>query len=360
MIDVVVIGGGQAGLAAGYFLRRTGLEFVILDAARRPGGSWQHMWPSLRLFSPAEHSPLPGWPMPRQPGTEYPGREHVVDYLSQYEQRYALPVHRPADVVGVHNGSDHLEVHTDGEVWHARSVISATGTWQSPYMPSYAGQTEFTGCQLHTVSYRAAEEFRGQHVVIVGGGNSAAQILAEVSIVAETTWCTRRPPRFMPDDVDGRVLFDVATRRRTGTASHRAGAAESDGVAGLGDIVMTPDVLAARDRGVLHAQPMFDHITPHGVAWADGTERRADAIIWCTGFRFALGHLHPLNLRRRGGRIPTEGTRSIQQPRLHLLGYGDWTGFASATIIGAGRAAKSAVAEISARPRVGHHRSGQR
>src|SRR5690625_2766744 len=240
MIDVVVIGGGQAGLAAGYFLRRTGLEFVILDAARRPGGSWQHMWPSLRLFSPAEHSPLPGWPMPRQPGTEYPGREHVVDYLSQYEQRYALPVHRPADVVGVHNGSDHLEVHTDGEVWHARSVISATGTWQSPYMPSYAGQTEFTGCQLHTVSYRAAEEFHGQHVVIVGGGNSAAQILAEVSIVAETTWCTRRPPRFMPDDVDGRVLFDVATRRRTGTASHRAGTAESDGVAGVGGSGVRP------------------------------------------------------------------------------------------------------------------------
>src|SRR5690625_1106770 len=126
-----------------------------------------------------------------------------------------------------------------GRFWHARTVISATATWQSPYVPTYPGQAEFAGRQLHTSSYHAAADFRGQHVV-VGRGNSAAQILAGVSTVAETTWCTRCPPRFIPDDVDGRVLFDVATQHRTGTASHRTGTAESDGVARLGDIVMTP------------------------------------------------------------------------------------------------------------------------
>lgn len=342
--DVVVIGGGQAGLAAGYFLRRAGWDFAILDAASEPGGSWRHMWPSLRLFSPAEHSPLPGWPMPRQAGAEYPTVDHVVDYLARYEQRYALPVHRPVQVQAVHDNGGALAVHTDRGVWQAPVVVGATGTWQSPYVPSYPGRQEFTGRQLHTVSYQGPEKFHGRHVVVVGGGNSAAQILAEVSTVAATTWVTRRAPRFMPDDVDGRVLFDVATRRE---AARRAGTEDSGGVAALGDIVMTPGVLDARERGVLHAEPMFARLTHDGVAWDDGTERRADAIIWCTGFRPALQHLRPLGLRRHGGIIPTEGTRSIQQPRLHLLGYGDWTGAASATLIGATRTAKSAVADIS-------------
>ncbi|MDR7304035.1 ArsO family NAD(P)H-dependent flavin-containing monooxygenase [Haloactinomyces albus] len=342
--DVVVIGGGQAGLAAGYFLRRAGLDFVLLDAAAGPGGAWRHMWPSLRLFSPAEHSPLPGWPMPRQTGAEYPTVDHVVNYLTRYEQRYALPVHRPVRVTGVHDGGEYLAVHTDRGTWQARVVISATGTWQAPYVPSDPGQEEFTGRLLHTASYRGPEQFRGQRVVVVGGGNSAAQILAEVSTVAETTWVTRRPPRFMPDDVDGRVLFDVATRRHR---ARQSGSDDTDGVADLGDIVLVPSVLDARRRGVLRAEPMFDCLTRNGVTWSDGTEHAAEAVIWCTGFRPGLQHLRTLGLRRQGGIIPTDGTRAIEQPRLHLLGYGDWTGPASATLIGAGRTAKAAVSDIA-------------
>ena len=346
--DVVVIGGGQAGLAAGYFLRRAGADFAILDSRSEPGGAWRAAWPSLRLFSPAEHNPLPGWPMPRQRGAEYPTVDHVVDYLTRYEQRYELPVHRPAHVTGVYDEGEHLAVRTDRGTWRASAVISATGTWGSPYVPAYPGQREFAGRQLHTASYRHPEEFRGQRVVIVGGGNSAAQILAEVSAVADTTWVTRREPRFMPDDVDGRVLFDVATGRE---AARRAGSADASGVAALGDIVMVPPVLGARERGALRAEPVFTHLTRNGVGWSDGTERRADAVIWCTGFRAGLQHLRPLRLRRRDGVVPTEGTRSVQEPRLHLLGYGDWTGAASATLIGAGRTAKSAVAEILDRQR---------
>ena len=181
----------------------------------------------------------------------------------------------------------------------------------------------------------------------MGGGNSAAQILADVSTVAATTWVTQRPPRFMPDDVDGRVLFDVATRRE---AARRAGT-DSDGVSGLGDIVMVPSVREARDRGVLQAHPMFDRLTRVGVAWNDGTEQPVDAIIWCTGFRPTLDHLAPLGLEVQNGVPKTVGTRSVDESRLYLLGYGDWTGSASATLIGAGRTAKATVAEITDRLR---------
>lgn len=261
--DVVVVGGGQAGLAAGYFLRRSGLDFVILDDQDAPGGAWQHYWPSLQLFSPAEHSPLPGWWMPRQPGREFPDAGHVVDYLTRYERRYRLPVRRPVRVDGVHDAGPHLLVSAGERSWSARVVISATGTWSAPHVPVVPGV--FGGRQLHTADYRGPEEFVGERVVVVGGGNSAAQILAEVSTVAETTWVTRRPPRFMPDGVDGRVLFDVATRRE---AARRAGLPDTGGPRQLGDIVVVDAVREARERGVLRARPMFDRLTERGVAWA--------------------------------------------------------------------------------------------
>ncbi len=107
-----------------------------------------------------------------------------------------------------------------------------------------------------------------------------------------------------------------------------------------------PPVREARDRGALKAEPMFSRITPRGVAWSDGSQLACDAIIWCTGFRPDLGHLAPLRLRGAGGLIPTEGTRALDEPRLHLLGYGDWTGPASATLIGADRTARTAVAQV--------------
>ncbi len=345
--DVVVIGGGQAGLAAGYFLRRTGLNFVVLDAAEAPGGAWRHAWESLRLFSPAEHSPLPGWWMPRQDGEPYPTADHVVDYLTRYERRYDLPVHRPVRVRAVRDAGNGPMVESDRGIWHARGVVSATGTWEAPFTPDVPGRGEFTGDQWHTVDYRTPEPFRGRRVVVVGGGNSAAQILAEVSTVAaDTLWCTARPPRFMPDDVDGRVLFDVATRRR---AARESGT--GPGVGGLGDIVMVPPVRAARDRGVLRAHPMFTRLTRDGVVFDDGGAYRCDAVVWCTGFRPVLDHLTGLDLSWRDGLPVTEGTRSVDEPRLHLLGYGDRTGFASATLIGAGRTAKPTVAELAERLR---------
>ncbi|KGN37638.1 ArsO family NAD(P)H-dependent flavin-containing monooxygenase [Knoellia aerolata] len=352
-VDVVVVGGGQAALATGYYLRRAGLEpesgYVILDAGEAPGGAWRHMWPSLTLFSPAEFSSLPGWRMPMTGQSGMPPAAHVVDYLTRYEQRYDLPVHRPARVTAVRRpvgaSTDRLAVESSEGVYEARAVVSATGTWGRPFVPHYPGMSSFRGLQLHSADYVGPDRFAGLRVVIVGGGNTGAQLLAEVSTVAETTWVTQRPPVFLPDDVDGRALFAVATARRKALD---AGLADSGGVRGLGDVVMVPSVREARDRGVLHASPMFERLTPKGVAWADGTHQPADAIVWCTGFRPDLGHLAPLGLRGPDGRIPTAGTRSLGEPRLHLVGYGDWTGPGSATLIGVGRTAREAVDEITA------------
>lgn len=343
MTDVVVIGGGQAGLAAGYFLRRAQLDYVILDQQPGPGGAWPHGWDSLRLFSPAEYSPLPGWRMPPQTGETFPTAAHVTGYLRDYEQRYNLHIRRPVHVTAVTETSGTFTVHTDTTSWHAQAVISATGTWANPYIPAVPGAQEFTGTQLHTANYRNPTAFTGKRVVVVGGGNSAAQIVAELANVAHTLWVTARPPRFMPADVDGRVLFDVATAR---AAAQRAGI-EATSISDLGDIVMVPPVAAAHARGDLAATKMFDHITTSGVAWAEGTEHACDAIVWGTGFSPHIPHLEPLGLTDCDGHPATNQTQSQDYRGLHLLGYGDWTGFASATIIGAARTAKHAVGAIA-------------
>ncbi len=184
-IRALIIGGGQAGLATAFYLRRAGLtpgeDFVILDASDQPGGAWSKMWPTLRTFSPTQHSSLPGWMMPPWTGDDgYPLAAHVVDYLTQYEDRYQLAVRRPVRVTSVRYGDrGRLVVSTDHGDWLADHVISATGTWSRPFIPNYPGH--FAGRQLHTAQYRQASDFTGQRVMIVGGGNSAAQILAEVS-----------------------------------------------------------------------------------------------------------------------------------------------------------------------------------
>ncbi len=341
-VEVVVIGGGQAGMAAGYYLRRTGRDFVILDADTAPGGSWQHYWDSLRLFSPAEHSSLPGWPMPAwSPG--FPPAAHVVEYLSAYQNRYGLPVRRPVRVISVTREGNRYLVESNRGAWITRAVVNTTGTWRQPFWPIYPGAREFAGIQLHTTGYRSPAPFNGGRVAVVGGGNSAAQILAEVSTVADTLWLTTREPRFLPDDVDGRVLFDVASARARALAS---GDADREGVAGLGDIVIVPPVKAARDRGVLVAHPMFDRLTTTGLAFGEHVEP-VDAIIWCTGFRPALRHLQPLGLRGGDtGGIEMAGTHVAGEPGLVFLGYGDWTGPASATLIGVGRTARAGIAAL--------------
>lgn len=338
--DVIVIGAGQAGLAVARELSRTALSSVVLDAQDGPGASWRHAWDSLRLFSPARWSSLPGFLMPGGE-SEYPRREEVIAYLTEYERRYALNVRRPVRVKAVTREGEGFRLATSLGEDHARFVVSATGTWDAPFIPDIPGRDAFRGVRIHSAFYRTPGPFTGQRVAIIGGGNSGAQILAEVSKVADATWVTLTPPSFLPDDVDGRVLFDVATQRYR---AQQAG--EAFRVPSLGDIVMVPSVREARERGVLHAREMFTRMTETGVVWPDGTEEAFDAVIWCTGFRPSLGHLAPLGVLEADGRVQVEGTRAVKESRLWLVGYGNWTGFASATLIGVGRSARATVGEL--------------
>lgn len=338
--EVIVIGGGQSALAVGYYLRRSGLKYLILDKAEKAGGSWQHYWHSLRLFSPASFSSLPGTLMPG--GSDYyPSREDTLNYLRTYEEKYQLTIQRSTQVERVRKEGDVFRLETNQGIFRAKALVSATGSFAKPFIPEIKGMEHFTGEILHSADYRSPEAFKNQQVIIVGEGNSGAQILAEVSRHAQTTWLTSKEPSFLPDEVDGRVLFDRASAMYAARQQSQDYRPPS-----LGDIVMVPPVKEARERGVLKAKPAIEHFEKDGAGLRNGEFFTADAVIFCTGFRPALEHLNPLDIIENNGQLLTKNTKALNVEGLWLVGYGSWTGFASATLIGVGRSARQTVQEI--------------
>ncbi|MBT0566465.1 NAD(P)/FAD-dependent oxidoreductase [Williamsia sp. CHRR-6] len=356
VLNCVVIGGGQAGLSAGYFLQRRGLDgrFVILDHAPAPGGAWQFRWPTLTLAGANHVHDLPGWGLTDALGVEcdaWPAATAVADYFRRYEERFALPVRRPVHVRSVRRTNpDHFviaAVSADGPCTiHARTIINATGTWDRPFIPHVSGIDTFTGRQLHTHDYADPHDFDGERVLVVGAGISAVQLLIEIARTASdvtTYWCSRRKPEFADEpftpDAGRQAVALVEQRVRAGLPP-----ASVVSVTGLH---RTPAIAAAQADGILTWMPMFDVITPDGVAWRDGTraDLALDTIFWNTGFRSALDHLAPLRLRAPGGGITMTGrlaTVVAAQPAVQLLGYGP-----SASTIGANRAGREAATVVA-------------
>ncbi|WP_423066294.1 NAD(P)-binding domain-containing protein [Devosia sp. CN2-171] len=345
--EIVVIGAGQAGLSSAYHLRQRGLEagrgFVVLDRSPRAGGAWQFRWPSLTLSTVNRVHDLPGMAFSEAVDTSATSVEAAVAvprYFAAYEERFGLNVYRPVKVSVVCQRGERFRVETDRQTFSARGIINATGTWETPYIPDYPGRERFRGRQLHTRDYRTAAEFAGQHVVIVGGGISAIQLLNEISEVTSTTWVTRRPPQFREgpfNEEAGRAAVKLVEERV------RAGLPPNSVVSVTG-LPRSPLIEAMEARGVLKREEMFSEITETGVRWADGRESQADVILWCTGFRSSLDHLAPLMLREPTGGIVMGGrlaTQVVKEPRVHLVGYGP-----SASTVGANRAGSAAAAEL--------------
>ncbi|WP_394551599.1 FAD-dependent oxidoreductase [Agromyces sp. MMS24-JH15] len=375
-VDVAVIGAGQAGLSAAYHLRRRGFEpvtragaagehpedaptFVVLDGEDAPGGAWRHRWATLRMGTVNGIHELPGFPVPpADPAAS--ARDILPPYFAEYERRFDLDVQRPVQVRAVRRADDdpqgRLLVETERDdaatptgsrTWAARYVINSTGTWTRPFRPWIPGADRFAGRQLHVADYASADEFAGQRVVIVGAGVSAVQLLDELSHVADTFWVTRREPEWVEEDFDvpARVAAIAGVEARV-----REGLPPGSVIAVTG-MHWTPWARAADARGVLVRHPMFASIEEHGVRMPDGTFEPADAILWATGFRPAVSHLAPLGLRTPLGGFRVADTRSLDDPRLFLIGYGP-----SQSTVGANRAGRDAVRWIAAERRAaGEH-----
>ena len=423
--DVIVVGAGQAGLAtAGELVRRglvPGSELLVLDAEQGPGGAWRHRWDSLTIGRAYRIADLPRFPA-GDLDEAAPGNVVVPGYHRRYEEALGLQVLRPVRVTSVRStgvpaplsargaratgGSGARGVPTrmsrrpdpvrrdtllavngrTGEgrrTWLARMVVSASGTWSHPRIPRVPGRDGFAGEQLHTASYRRAEELAGRRVLVVGGGLTAVQMILEVApYAASVTWATRRPPNFAAGLGD---LWGAAVERAAGTLA--AGPRPAGVVRSAGASVLTRYIDGV-DRGLLVSKGMINLIGEHAVrfspaatgaqpdgldptattggglavpdSWAPYSEPtwvEADTIFWNTGFRAALTHLSPLRLRDRPGETPDddaedghryesgirmEGRTGVaKDPRVLLVGYGP-----SASTLGASRAGAEAARRV--------------
>lgn len=343
-LDALVVGGGQAGLATGYHLRRAGLSFAVLEAADEPGGSWPGYYESLRLFSPARYSGLPGTPFPGPPD-RYPTREEVVSYLRGYAGAFGLPVLTGRRVARAERAGAGFRLLTDdGGEHRARTLIAATGSFAKPHRPRFPGQEAFGGRVLHAADYREPAPFRGGRVVVVGAGNSAVQIAHELAGVARTTLATRAPLRFGPQTILGRdIHFWLSVTGLDGLPLGRfLEVSEPGGVLDHGTYA------AAVRSGEPDRRPVFARFTEGGVVWADGREEPIDAVLLATGYRPNLGYLEPLGALREDGRPDQRAGASRAVPGLYFVGLPFQTSFASATLRGVGPDAALVVSRLRA------------
>jgi hypothetical protein len=358
---VVVIGAGQAGLSAAHSLRRAGLipqrNLEVVDANPGPGGAWSHRWDALTFDRAHGLHDLPGFPL-GTPDPDEPAREVVKRYYGSYEEREDLRVSRPYKVTSVERADEvHPEVPGErprfivtarhaatGQIrrFTASAVISATGTWDKPFVPTYPGR--FEGRQLTTRDFVSPDEFAGQRVLVVGGGASAAQFIMLLRHHGiETVWSTRTPPRF--SETPFGVEWGIGVEKRV-SARIRAGLPPLSVVAETG--LQTELYQEGIDAGWLDSRGPLRRLLPHTVRFADGTEEHVDAILWATGFRASLDHLAPLHVRTPGGGIlmMPDDVSVADAPGHAQGGYGP-----SASTLGAtraGRKAARAVLELTA------------
>ncbi|CAN7238506.1 FAD-dependent oxidoreductase [Knoellia sp. LjRoot47] len=365
--DSIVLGAGQGGLAASYFLTQRGVDHLVLDANPAPGGAWQHRWDSLTMHDVHGVADLPGEPAPAR--SQERANVAVPAWFAEYERRQDVPVVRPVQVTAVTNtpGDDRddrendagahgdegdlLVVHgtTDGveRQWLTRTLVNATGTWTRPNQPAYPGADDFEGEQFHTATYPGAAHLRGRRIVVVGAGASAVQFIGELAPVADVVWVTRRPPLWRTGEFGPETGLAVVTEVEKRVV---AGLPPTSVVGATGLMLREQEQEAAGLGAYDDPRPMFERLEADGVRWADGSFEPADVILWATGFRSAVDHLEPLGLRGPQGGIPLErvpgnvqgATTAVRDPRVHLVGYGP-----SASTIGASRAARRAALEVS-------------
>jgi putative flavoprotein involved in K+ transport len=345
-IEVAVIGGGQSGLATANALRRQGLKPVILEASQQPAGSWPRYYDSLTLFSPARYSSLPGMPFSGGDPDRYPHRDEVIDYLTAYAARLDVEIRTGARVVEVSAEGEGLGITLqDGSRLAARAVVAASGTFGNPYRPALPGLGNFTGTVLHAADYRAPEPFAGQRVIVIGAGNSAVQIAAELATVARVTLATRAPVRFARQHILGRDLHFWLTATGLDAAP-------------LGRLLRTPPTQPVLDDGRYRAalnggrpdrRALFTEIGDSKVTWPDGTTEQVDTILLATGYRPDLPYLAGSGALDSQGRPLHRGGASLTHPTLAYVGLEWQRSLSSNSLRGVGRDAVLTARRLAAR-----------
>jgi len=353
-IDTVVIGGGQAGLSVGYHLSRLGVPFVILDASRRIGDSWRDRWDSLHLFTPARFAGLDGMPFPA-PASSFPSKDEMANYLEAYARKFDLPVRSGVRVERLSRRRDRFLVVTNENRYDAAHVVVAMANYQRPKVPPFAAELDPTIVQLHSFDYRNLSQLREGGVLLVGAGNSGAEIALE-TVGTHQTWLAGRDTGHVPFRIESffaqivlvrfvlRVLFHriltIATpfgRRARPKILHNGGPLVR---------VKPRDLTAAgvtrvgRVTGVRNGLPQLD----------DGRVLDVANVIWCTGFHPGFSWID-LPVFDEHGEPRHEAGVVADEPGLYFVGLHFLYAMSSTMIHGVGRDAERIARLIASRPR---------
>jgi len=352
--ETIVVGGGQAGLAVGYYLKRRGRPFVILDANERIGGSWRtRTWNSLRLFTPARFDGLPGWGFPA-PAWSYPTARETADYLEAYADRFELPVRLRAPVDRLSQEEGRYVVESGERRFEADNVVIATGFYGVPSMPDFAPELDPRIVQMHSSEYRDPSQLQPGGVLLVGAGNPGADIGLELALT-HRVWLSGRDKGQVPVRIESRkarvvvpVLWFIAsriltTRTRLGRKVRPHVLAEgaplirvkSEDLAAAG-VERVPKTVGVRD-----GLPLLE----------DGRSLDVANVIWCTGFRQDFSWIEAPVFDDDAEVVHARGVCS--QHGLYFLGLDFLYSFTSENVGGVGRDARYIAGHIASRSQSG-------
>ncbi len=278
--DTIVVGGGQAGLAVGHYLAQQRTNFVILDADERVGDSWRGRWDSLRLFTPARYDGLPGMPFPA-PGGYYPTKDEMADYLGDYAARFDLPVRTGVRVGSLSKEDGRYLLASSAGRFEAENVVVASGSLRRPKVPAFAADLDPSIAQLHSGAYRNPDQLPAGNVLVVGAGNSGAEIAVELAAAGRRVWLSGRDVGRIPFGLGNPFIWWLLGKVLT-SDSRLGRKIEERGTGGGTPLIrLRPeDVLRAGVERV----PKTAGVAGGKLRLKDGRSLEVDAVVWATGF----------------------------------------------------------------------------
>ncbi|MGR7023657.1 flavin-containing monooxygenase [Geodermatophilus sp. URMC 62] len=314
LVDVVVVGAGQAGLAMAWLLARRELRFVVLEAAGDVGRSWRDRWESLRLFTPAQFDALPGMAFPA-PADTYPGKDAVADYLQSYASAFGVPVALDSRVLRLDRTAEGFELRTADAVWRAPQVVVATGPFQVPAVPPLAAGLDAAVTQVHSAAYRHPAGLPDGPVLVVGGGNSGLQIAEELIGTRPVDVAVGTSLPVLPQRILGRDLFWWLTRlgAMRVTADSRLG----QRMQARGEFVIGTDHRRLQQAGV-RFRPRLTGAEGRTVRFADDSILDVGVVVWATGYRTDHTWIQVPEAFRDGRIVHRRGVTDV--PGLYVLG----------------------------------------
>jgi putative flavoprotein involved in K+ transport len=313
--EVLVIGGGQAGLAMGYHLTQSGRSFQIVDAGAEIGQTWRSRWDSLRLFTSGQYDNLPGLPFPAAPDT-YPGKDNVASYLQAYTAKWELPVRLDTRVTSLTRADGGYVAKAGGEVLEARQVVVATGPFQVPFTPPIAEGLGPGVYQVHSADYRRPQNVPPGKVLVVGAANSGCQIARELSATHRVELSAGQRIPAIPQRPLGRDIWAWATGLRLDKVT--AGSRLGERLAGRDQVIGPGPRRLARRHGI-RTRPRAASAAGRTVTFADGSAAEFDAVVWATGFAADHSWIDIQQAKDDQGRI-LQKRGVTPSPGLYMLG----------------------------------------